>query len=145
MKLSRAPEVTTYPTNNQITRSFIVEKAPWWGSFWERLIRSLKRLLKKVLGRSSLRYDELNTIIIEIESLINAGQSPTCSTVKKVFRTLYRHHNSCTDVVSRQCQTTKSMKSRARIDLRLKNGLSSTKFYATICKSMVRIVPVEFA
>ena len=72
MKLSRAPEVTTYLTNNRITWSFIVEKAPWWGGFWERLVRSVKRPLKKVLGRSSLSYDELNTIIIEIESLINA-------------------------------------------------------------------------
>ena len=72
MKLSRAPEVTTYLTNNRITWSFIVEKAPWWGGYWERLVRSVKRPLKKVLGRSSLSYDELNTIIIEIESLINA-------------------------------------------------------------------------
>ena len=72
MKLSRAPEVTTYRTNNRITWSFIVEKAQWWDGFWERLLRSVKRPLKKVLGRSSLTYDELNTIIIEIESLINA-------------------------------------------------------------------------
>ena len=72
MKLSRAPEVTTYLTNNRIIWSFIVEKAPWWGGFWERLVRSVKCPLKKVLGRSSLMYDELNTIIIEIESLINA-------------------------------------------------------------------------
>jgi hypothetical protein len=28
--------------------------------------------LKKIIGRSSLTYDELNTILIEVEALINA-------------------------------------------------------------------------
>jgi hypothetical protein len=35
-KLCRADEVLRYLTNNQITWQFIVEKAPWWGGFWER-------------------------------------------------------------------------------------------------------------
>jgi hypothetical protein len=45
----------------------IVEKAPWWGRFWERLVRSIKRPLKKVIGRTSLSFDELRTLIVEIE------------------------------------------------------------------------------
>ena len=45
---------------------------PWWGGFWERLVRSIKRPLKRVVGRSTLSHDELNTLLIEIETIINA-------------------------------------------------------------------------
>ena len=44
----------------------------WWGRFWERLVRSIKRPLKKVIGRTSLSFDELRTLIVEIEGLLNA-------------------------------------------------------------------------
>ena len=71
-KLCRAEEVLRYLTDNQITWQFIVEKAPWWGGFWERLIRSVKRPLRRVIGRANLTYDELQTLVIEIEGLINA-------------------------------------------------------------------------
>jgi hypothetical protein len=71
-KLTRADEVRRYLTNNRITWQFIVERAPWWGGFWERLVRSIKRPLKKIVGRSTLTYEELSTLIIEIECLINS-------------------------------------------------------------------------
>ncbi len=66
-KLKRAPEVCNYLSNNRITWRFITERAPWWGGFWERLVRSAKRPLKKIIGRSSLT----NTILTEVEALIN--------------------------------------------------------------------------
>ncbi|XP_046856152.1 uncharacterized protein LOC124449257 [Xenia sp. Carnegie-2017] len=71
-KLCRSEEVLRYLANYQITWQFIVEKAPWWGGFWERLIRSVKRPLRKVVGRTNLTYDELHTIVVEIEGVINA-------------------------------------------------------------------------
>ena len=58
--------------NQKITWSFIVEKTPWWGGFWERLVKSIKRPLKKIIGRTSLTYDHLQTIVVEIEGLLNA-------------------------------------------------------------------------
>ncbi len=70
-KLKRAPEVCNYLSSNRITWRFITERAPWWGGFWKRLVRSVKRPLKKIIGRSSLTYDELNTILTEVEALIN--------------------------------------------------------------------------
>jgi hypothetical protein len=35
-------------------------------------VRSIKRPLKKVIGRTSLSFDELRTLIVEIEGLLNA-------------------------------------------------------------------------
>ena len=42
------------------------------GGFWERMVRSVKRSLKKCIGRASLTHDELNTILVEVESVINS-------------------------------------------------------------------------
>ena len=71
-KITRAEEVWAYLVNRRIMWSFIVEKAPWWGGYWERLVRSVKRPLKKILGRSMLNFEQLRTILVEIEGVINA-------------------------------------------------------------------------
>ena len=71
-KISRSPEVWRYLTDNRITWNFIVEKAPWWGGYWERLVRSIKSPLKKVIGRSTVSYDEMCTLLTEVEGVINA-------------------------------------------------------------------------
>ena len=42
------------------------------GGFWERLIKVTKECLKRVIGRSSLTFDELHTLLIEVEGVINA-------------------------------------------------------------------------
>ena len=71
-KIIRSQEVWHYLAERRIQWHFIVEHAPWWGGFWERLVRSVKSPLKRVVGRSTLTYDELHTILIEIEGIINA-------------------------------------------------------------------------
>ena len=63
VKIARSKEVLRYLAINGVSWRFIVEKAPWWGGFWERLIQSVKRCMKKSLGRNTLSYDELNTLL----------------------------------------------------------------------------------
>ena len=46
---------------------FNLERSPWWGGHFERLVDSVKRSLRKTLGNSRLTFDELNTLLIEIE------------------------------------------------------------------------------
>ena len=41
------------------------------GGYWERLIQSVKCCVKKTIGHSVLTYDELATILTEIESTLN--------------------------------------------------------------------------
>lgn len=49
-----------------------MEKAPWWGGYWERLVRSVKSPIQKTIGKSTLTHVELSTLLTEIEGLINA-------------------------------------------------------------------------
>jgi hypothetical protein len=55
-----------------VQRLFNIEKAPWWGGMFERLISSTKRCLKKVISRAKLDYDELLTVVTEVEMIINS-------------------------------------------------------------------------
>ena len=41
------------------------------GGFWERMVRCVKICLKKHMGWSSLTFDELRTILVEIEAMLN--------------------------------------------------------------------------
>ncbi|GBM78861.1 hypothetical protein AVEN_157819-1 [Araneus ventricosus] len=50
---------------------FIPPTAAWWGGWWERLVRTLKDLLKRTLCKSVLTSDELYTVICDCESIIN--------------------------------------------------------------------------
>lgn len=55
-----------------ITWQFNVERAPWWGGAFERLVRSTKRCLKKLIGRAHISLDELTTVLAEIEAVLNS-------------------------------------------------------------------------
>ena len=51
---------------------FNVERAPWWGGVFERMVRSTKRCLRKIVGRAHFTRDELLTAVVEIEGVINS-------------------------------------------------------------------------
>ena len=50
---------------------FIPKRAPWYGGWWERLIGITKSTLKKVLGRACISYEALQTVLTEVEAVIN--------------------------------------------------------------------------
>ncbi|CAB4028574.1 PREDICTED: uncharacterized protein LOC102803486 [Paramuricea clavata] len=50
---------------------FIPKRAPWFGEFWESLIGLTKTTLKKILGRAYINLEGLQTIIVEIEAVLN--------------------------------------------------------------------------
>lgn len=70
--LMKQPEVQQYLSGNGLQWIFNIERAPWWGRMFERLIKSTKRCLRKVVGRARLHYDELITFLMEIEGVINS-------------------------------------------------------------------------
>ena len=64
-------EVQDFVKSRYIRWKFTTEAAPWMGGFWERLVRSVKRCLKKVLRNTRLSFDELITVVKEIENIVN--------------------------------------------------------------------------
>ncbi|XP_059049504.1 uncharacterized protein LOC131844595 [Achroia grisella] len=56
----------------KIQWKFTVPSAPWWGGWWERLIRVVKDMLKRILGKASVDWIELSTILCDCEIVINS-------------------------------------------------------------------------
>ena len=50
----------------------IVPRSPWWGGWWERLIRSVKSGLRRSLGSRCLTRAELETVLFDIEACVNS-------------------------------------------------------------------------
>ena len=65
-------KVKQYLASERITWNFILPKSPWWGGFYERLIRVVKEAMKKSIGKARLNYEELETVLLEIEMIINS-------------------------------------------------------------------------
>jgi hypothetical protein len=51
---------------------YIAPRSPWWGGWWERLVRSVKGALRKSLGSSCLTRSELETSLIEVDACVNS-------------------------------------------------------------------------
>ncbi|XP_054709780.1 uncharacterized protein LOC129219413 [Uloborus diversus] len=66
------PSVQDLFSHYNINWKYIVERGAWWGGFWERMVRTIKTSLRKIVGRSSLSLNELETVFIEIEATINS-------------------------------------------------------------------------
>lgn len=64
-------ECKRYLTDVGVEWTFNLEKGPWCGGIFERLVQSVKRSLRKIIGQSKFTYDELYTVLIEVERIIN--------------------------------------------------------------------------
>ena len=61
-----SPEVKRYFASANISWSFNLEKAPWWGGIFERMIQTTKKCLRKTIGSARLTYKELLTSVTEV-------------------------------------------------------------------------------
>ena len=55
----------------RIKWKFNLPLSPWWGGYFERMVGCVKCCLRKVLGNSRLTYDELSTVLTEVENTLN--------------------------------------------------------------------------
>ena len=62
-------EVQQHLSGVGVQWTFNIERAPWWGGIFERM---MKRCLKKIIGKARLSYDELLTAVTEVEMIINS-------------------------------------------------------------------------
>ncbi|GFY16002.1 transposable element Tc1 transposase [Trichonephila clavipes] len=64
--------LAAYFTEEGIQWNFIPPRAPHMGGLWEAGIKSVKYHLKRALGRSRLTYEEFETLIIQVEGILNS-------------------------------------------------------------------------
>ncbi|UYV67038.1 hypothetical protein LAZ67_4003743 [Cordylochernes scorpioides] len=66
-----ASEIQDYITYSEINWHFMPPHAPHFGGIWESNIKSVKMILKKVIGSSLLTFEELTTFLTQIEATLN--------------------------------------------------------------------------
>ena len=71
-KILEVEKTQHFFASHGIKWQFFAERAPWWGGFCGRLIGTMKRCLKKVLGKASLKIFEVTTILTEVEATLNS-------------------------------------------------------------------------
>lgn len=57
---------------NKITWHFIPPLAPHMGGRWEAHVKIMKLHLKRTIGKALLKFEELNSLIIQIEGMMNS-------------------------------------------------------------------------
>ena len=69
----KSDEVSKFLLLHNIDWKFVLLLSPWWGGFYERLVRKiLERYLRKILGRSKLNFEERYTILTQVECMLNS-------------------------------------------------------------------------
>ena len=71
-KTLKAVEIRDFIQFNRMQWEFILERSPWLGGFYKRLVSVTKNSLKKVVDKAKMDFEELNTVIVEIEKCINS-------------------------------------------------------------------------
>ncbi|XP_075157775.1 uncharacterized protein LOC142231042 [Haematobia irritans] len=59
-------------SKEMIEFKFIPPRAPHFGGLWEAAVKSAKHLLLRSVSTASLTYEELETVVIEIEAILNS-------------------------------------------------------------------------
>ena len=70
-ELFTSPLLSEALSKKGVTWQFIPKCAPWYGGFWERLISLTKLSLKKMLGHTYTTLPILQTLIVEVEAILN--------------------------------------------------------------------------
>ncbi|GFY02496.1 integrase catalytic domain-containing protein [Trichonephila clavipes] len=65
--------LVVYFTEEGTEWNFIPPRAPHMGGLWEVGIKSVKYHLKRALRRSRLTYEEFQTVIIQVEGILNSN------------------------------------------------------------------------
>ncbi|XP_036347073.1 uncharacterized protein LOC118756414 [Rhagoletis pomonella] len=65
-------DLTSYSTKTGFEFCFIPPRAPHFGGLWEAAVKSMKSILLKNLSSAHLTFEELQTVVIEVEAILNS-------------------------------------------------------------------------
>lgn len=69
---SMEPSLQETLSGQQVTFKFNPPSAPHFGGSWEREVRSVKEVLRVILGNQSVMEPVLRTVLIEVEGILNS-------------------------------------------------------------------------
>ncbi|XP_076660409.1 uncharacterized protein LOC143363756, partial [Halictus rubicundus] len=69
---TRDPNLLNKLASDQVAWHFIPPSAPHFGGLWEAGIRSMKHHLKRVIGSHTLTFEEMTTVLCQIEACMNS-------------------------------------------------------------------------
>ena len=70
-KSFKSNETEAYFKQINVTWKPILGKSPWWSGFYERFVAILKPALQKIVGSAKLKFEELHTLLLQIENMMN--------------------------------------------------------------------------
>ena len=64
--------ISTFCSSQDIEWKYIPERAPHFGGLWEAAVKSFKKHLSRVVGEVKLTFEELLTVLTQIEACLNS-------------------------------------------------------------------------
>ena len=64
--------ISNFCASEGVQWKFTPEQAPHFGGLWEAAVKSLKKHMRRVVGEVKLTYEELSTILAQIEACLNS-------------------------------------------------------------------------
>ena len=70
-KIRKSERLQDHLAREDIRWQFNLSRSPWWGGMYEQLIKSVKKTLYKTLGRTTLNFQQFESVIVDIERRLN--------------------------------------------------------------------------
>ncbi len=71
-QMYQSKRVHDYLSKRNIVWRFSPSLAPWWGGFWERMVKTTKEVLTSTMGRKEVDMDVFATFVTEASGIINS-------------------------------------------------------------------------
>ena len=65
-------QISEFCSSKQIVWKFIPERSPHFGGLWEAAVKSFKIHLKRVASNVKLTFEEMTTLLAQIEACLNS-------------------------------------------------------------------------
>ncbi|XP_025264963.1 uncharacterized protein LOC112638119 [Camponotus floridanus] len=69
---SAQTDINNFLRDQKTTWNFIPPNAPHFGGLWEAAVKSAKHHLYRIIGRAHLTFEEVQTVLCEIEAILNS-------------------------------------------------------------------------